>query len=159
MITAVDTNILLDVLIPGQTFADSSKDLLDHYLSKGRLILCEVVFSELAACFADPEEFRRFLFETGMELVYSSENALFTAGSRWADYAQKGPGNRFSCRKCGHIAEISCPQCEASMTRRLHVLADFQIGAHALVHADGLLSRDLGIYKRYFSDLRVVCSA
>lgn len=44
------------------------------------------------------------------------------------------------------------------MTRRLHVLADFQIGAHALVHSDSLLSRDLGIYKTYFKDLRVVCS-
>jgi predicted nucleic acid-binding protein len=158
MITAVDTNIILDVLIPGQSFADSSKNLLDYYMSKGRLILCEAVFAELSACFTDPGELQQFLAETGMELVYSSGDALFKAGARWAEYTKKSAGNRFSCRKCGYIAEIACPQCKTSMTRRLHVLADFQIGAHALVHADGLLSRDLGIYRMYFKDLRVVSS-
>lgn len=30
------------------------------------------------------------------------------------------------------------------------------IGAHALVHADCLLSRDLGVYKSHFGDLKVV---
>ena len=43
-------------------------------------------------------------------------------------------------------------------TERLHVLGDFLIAAHALVHADCILSRDLGIYKAYFSDLKVVGS-
>ena len=51
MITAVDTNIILDVLIPGEPFGKSSKKLLDHHLSKGKLIICEVVFAELAARF------------------------------------------------------------------------------------------------------------
>jgi hypothetical protein len=51
MITAVDTNIPLDVLIPGQYFGDSSKRLLDRHLSMGKLIICEVVFTELAAMF------------------------------------------------------------------------------------------------------------
>ena len=49
MITAVDTNIILDVLIPGEPFGESSKELLDRHSSKGKLILCEVVFAELAA--------------------------------------------------------------------------------------------------------------
>ena len=33
MITAVDTNIILDILIPDEPFSDSSKKLLDHFLS------------------------------------------------------------------------------------------------------------------------------
>ncbi len=45
MITAVDTNIILDVLIPGEPFGESSKKLLDHHLSKGKLIICEIVFA------------------------------------------------------------------------------------------------------------------
>jgi hypothetical protein len=44
------------------------------------------------------------------------------------------------------------------LTKRLHVLADFLIGTHALVHADCILSRDLGVYKTYFKDLKVVGS-
>jgi predicted nucleic acid-binding protein len=38
------------------------------------------------------------------------------------------------------------------------VLADFLIGAHALVQADCILSRDLGVYKTYFSNLTVIDS-
>ena len=42
------------------------------------------------------------------------------------------------------------------VTRRQIVLSDFLIGAHALEQADCLLSRDLGIYKSNFSDLKVI---
>lgn len=51
MITAVDTNIILDILIPGEPFALSSKALLDRHLLQGQLILSEVVLAELAAQF------------------------------------------------------------------------------------------------------------
>jgi len=47
MITAVDTNILLDILIPDEPFSLSSKDLLDRHVSMGQLIICEVVYAEL----------------------------------------------------------------------------------------------------------------
>jgi len=156
MITAVDTNIILDVLIPGEPFGESSKELLDRHLSKGNLILCEVVFAELAARFPAEEELASFLADTRMILVDSNEKSLYMAGSRWAEYARKSAKNRFSCGKCGHTFDATCPQCKAALTKRLHVLADFLIGAHALVNADCILSRDLGVYKTYFNDLKVV---
>ncbi len=99
-----------------------------------------------------------FLADTGIDFVSSGEEALFLAGSRWAEYAKKGVKNRFSCGKCGHNFEVTCPQCAGMLTKRLHVLGDFLIGAHALVHADCILSRDLGIYKTYFRDLKVLAS-
>jgi hypothetical protein len=158
MITAVDTNIILDVLIPGEPFGESSKELLDRHLSKGKLILCEVVFAELAARFTSEEEFALFLADTRINLVHSNEKSLYMAGSRWAEYARKSAKNRFSCGKCGYAFEATCPQCKVVLTKRLHVLADFLIGAHALVQADCILSRDLGVYKTYFSDLKVIDS-
>ena len=158
MITAVDTNIILDVLIPGEPFGESSKELLYRHLSKGNLILCEVVFAELAARFPSEEELASFLADTRMILVYSNEKSLYMAGSRWAEYARKSAKNLFSCSKCGHAFETTCPQCKAVLTKRLHVLADFLIGTHALVQADCILSRDLGVYKTYFSDLTVIDS-
>lgn len=158
MITAIDTNIILDILIPGEPFSEPSKELLDHHLSRGKLILCEVVFAELAARFPAKEELTSFLADTRMNLVYSNEKSLYMAGSRWAEYTRKSAKNRVSCGKCGHAFEPSCPKCQAAMTRRLHVLADFLIGAHACVQADCILSRDLGVYKTYFADLKVVDS-
>ncbi len=155
MITAVDTNILLDILIPGEPFAASSKMLLDKHLSKGQLVICEIVFSELAAGFLSDQKLNSFLSDTGISLVYSNEKALFLAGSRWREYAQKGIKNRFPCAQCGHTYQVSCPQCGTILTKRLHVLADFVIGAHALVQADCILSRDLGVYRSYYKDLQV----
>ncbi len=158
MITSVDTNIILDVLIPGEPFSESSKILLDHHLSKGKLIICEVVFAELASAFPSREELKSFLSDTGMKIVYSDERSLFLAGSRWAEYARKSVKNKFLCGVCGHTFEVACPQCRATFKKRLHVLADFLIGAHALIHADCILSRDLGVYRTYFSDLKLVDS-
>jgi hypothetical protein len=158
MITAVDTNIILDVLIPGEPFGESSKELLDRHSSKGKLILCEVVFAELAARFPSEEELTSFLADTRMNLAYSNERSLYVAGSRWTEYARKGAKNRLTCGKCGYTFEATCPQCKGFLARRLHVLADFLIGAHALVQADCILSRDLGVYRTYFSDLTVIDS-
>jgi len=156
MITAVDTNIILDVLIPGEPFGESSKELLDRHLSKGKLILCEVVVAELAARFPSQDELTSFLTDTRMNLVHSTEESLYLAGTKWAQYAKKNAKGRFSCGKCGHVFEPACPACKSALTKRLHVLADFLIGAHALVQADCILSRDLGVYKTYFKDLKVV---
>ena len=156
MITAVDTNVVLDVLIPGQPCGESSKRLLDHHLAEGKLILCEVVYAELAACFLSEKELRQFLADTGIELNYSSEKSLYVAGKRWAEYAKKRGSNRLTCSGCGHAFAVSCPQCKTAHTKRLHVIADFIVGAHALGQADCILSRDLGVYKTWFSDLNVV---
>lgn len=158
MITAVDTNILLDVLIPGEAWADSSKRLLESHLCKGRMIICEVVFSELAAGFGSEPDLRHFLEDTGIQLIRSGEEALFLAGSRWAQYTRKGPRNPFSCAGCGHAFSATCPKCKAVVARRFRVLGDFQVGAHALAHANCLLSRDLGTYRTYFKDLKVLGS-
>jgi len=158
MITAVDTNVVLDVLIPGQPCAESSKRLLDHHLANGKLIICEVVYAELASSFTSEKELKQFLADTGIGLVYSNEKSLYAAGKRWAEYAKKGGRSRFTCDRCGHAFAVTCPRCKTALTKRLHVLADFIVGAHALVQADCMLSRDLGVYKTYFSDLNVVSS-
>ena len=158
MITAVDTNILLDILIPGEPHGASSKRLLDRHLAGGTLLLCEVVFAELAARFPSARELAQFLAETGMRLVPSNEKSLHLAGMRWAEYARKSKKDRFSCGSCGKAFEVTCPQCASVLTKRQLVLGDFLIGAHALVHADCLLSRDLGVYRRSFRDLKLVSS-
>jgi len=158
LITAVDTNILFDILIPGESHAGTSKNLLDKHLASGKLILCEVVFAELAARFPSEQELKMFLAETGMRLVPSNEKSLHLAGMRWAEYARKSKRSQFSCAECGKSFSMHCPHCMSMITRRQIVLSDFLIGAHAFVQADCLLSRDLGIYKNSFRDLKIVSS-
>jgi predicted nucleic acid-binding protein len=156
MITAVDTNIILDVLIPNEPFSASSKNLLERYLAKGKLVLCEIVLAELASQFPSEDGLKQFLLETGMRLDHSNEKSFFLAGRRWLKYIENRSKKLFSCSRCGHDFKITCPRCREALAGRFHVLADFLIGAHALEKADCLLSRDLGIYKTYFSDLRII---
>ena len=65
MITAVDTNIILDILIPGEPFAGSSKKFLDRHQSEGGLIISEIVFAELSARFPTERNLKHFLPRQG----------------------------------------------------------------------------------------------
>ena len=155
MITAVDTNILLDVLIPEAPFGTASQQSLDTALQQGTLVLNEVVYAELAAHFPTLEELARFLADTSMRLVPSQPAALARAGRAWAAYArQRGTG--FLCPMCGRVQQLSCQQCGTALRSRQHLVSDFLIGAHAAVQADRLLTRDRGYYHTYFPELRLV---
>jgi len=61
MITAVDTNILLDVLIPAAPAGETSQRLLEIALQRGSLVISEIVYAELAAHFSISKELDNFL--------------------------------------------------------------------------------------------------
>ena len=49
MITALDTNVLLDILIPNVAYADRVLALLDESLAQGALVMSETVFRAMPA--------------------------------------------------------------------------------------------------------------
>ena len=157
MKTAVDTNVLLDILTGDPSFAASSRQTLSKALSSGPVVICQVVFAELAAGFADPKQPVEFLFDLQIRIEAPSHEAILGAAAAWRDYALRR-GNDVQCPNCGHRASVSCPACHARLVWRQHVIADFLVGGHAEHQADQLLTRDRGYYRTYFKSLRLVDS-
>ncbi len=130
MITAVDTNILLDILIPDAHYGAASKALLDTAHQRGALIISEVVYAELASQFAGRVEIEKFLRETAIRLEPSGPEALYLAGELWRQFSI-GRMKDWQCSQCGLELRPMCPECGTALNKRERVLSDFLIGTHA----------------------------
>jgi predicted nucleic acid-binding protein len=153
MTTAVDTNILLDILTKSPDHWISSTSKVRDALREGEVIVGEVVFAELSPGLADEDEVRSFIEELGIAYRPSRFEALHRAGAAFRAYLQR---RIFRCQTCGVPVEVACSDCGTLVTGRQHIVADFMVGAHALVHAGRLVTRDRGYYGTYFPELKLL---
>jgi len=144
VISAVDTNILLDILIPNADYAKRSLEALETMSEKGSLVISEMVFAELASQFPSLKELKTFLTETDIKLVNSTDQALYEASLAWKKYLENKNKNQ------------KCPHCKKIIPGRIHIISDFIIGGHAKKCADQLITRDRGFYRTYFNSLKII---
>ena len=129
MITAVDTNVLLDVFVPDDECGPQSRDWLSAAYDAGAVVICDVVYAELATSFADRSSLDDALLEIGAKSSPIDSTIAYEAGIRWKLYrAAGGPRER--------------------------IMTDFLIGAHAVATDDDFLTRDRGFFSTYFPELK-----
>jgi predicted nucleic acid-binding protein len=131
LITAVDTNVLLDVFGRDPVFGERSAAALRTCLTEGSLVACEVVWAELRPAFPDD-----LTLSTAMDIAQIRFSPLdlpaaLAAGSGWQEYRLRGG-------------------------RRERLIGDFLILAHASTQADRLLTRNLGTGRSYFPALTII---
>jgi predicted nucleic acid-binding protein len=131
MITAVDTNVLIDVLANDPRYAERSLAALRRCQQDGRLVICEIVLAEIARYFPSVADLRSVLSRLDISAEAFGDEVCFRAGAAFQRYRRLGGS-------------------------RNRILADFLIAAHAQLKCARLLTRDRGFYRDYFPDLAVV---
>ena len=131
MITAVDTNVLLDVFLVDNRYGPESLDRLRTAYDQGAIIVCDIVFAELVPAFGDRHALERALDEIHATLSPITSSIAYDAGYRWMQYRRAGGP-------------------------RTRIIADFLIGSHALASADTFLTRDRGFYDTHFPEFKDV---
>ena len=128
MISAVDTNVLLDIFSADVNHGPRSKQWLRDARDKGDVIICVIVYAELVPAFDDQAKLDKAL--QALEVKHSSINKriAYEAGLCWMQYRRAGGP-------------------------RKRIISDFLIGAHAMIKADAFLTRDRGFYKGHFPNL------
>jgi predicted nucleic acid-binding protein len=123
--TLVDSNVLLDVVTDGQSWADWSQAQLERAAIRGPLVINSVIYAEISARYATVDDVDSVLVDLNIDVATTPRSALFLAGKAYLQYRAAGG-------------------------MRTGVLADFFIGAHAAVEQLPLLTRDARRYRRYF---------
>ena len=138
MTTAIDTNIIVALWDAEDSLHRVARAALDKAFNEGALVISGAAYAELMAAPGRSETFvDRFCEETGIAVEWEiGERAWRAAGAAFQGYTAR--------RRKQKGAEA----------RR--ILADFVIGAHALVNGYKLLTLDARMYQVPFPRLGIL---
>ena len=130
MILALDSSALL-CIFNNEPGADAWLEALVRARRQGPLIVCEVVYAELAPAFPEQDELQSALSRLGARFDPIQSQAAWLAGSTFKTYRRAGGP-------------------------REQLIPDFLVAAHAQVQADRLAATDRGYLRKYFPDLALL---
>ncbi|MEH2482981.1 putative nucleic acid-binding protein [Nitrobacteraceae bacterium AZCC 2146] len=129
--TLVDTNVLIDVLSSDRDWQSWSSAAMERQSLDGPLVINEIVYAELAGRYPTQQVLDVVVEKLGLHFEWLPKSALYLAGRTFADY-----------RRSGGV--------------RTSTLADFFIGAHAVMAKMPILTRDIRRYRTYFPDVELI---
>lgn len=128
---ALDSPVLLDVLIGDPKYAEASEVCIGDALAREDVVVCDAVVAEVQA-----------VLDTSVSLM----DTLASLGIRYA------PTLEAAAMRAGHMNR----RFRTRGGRGERVVADFLIGAHAMLQCDALITRDDGFFRDYFKGLRLI---
>jgi len=128
---ALDSSVLIDVLIADPDYADASETAIADALAASDVVVCDAVVAEVQA-----------MLDTSVNLM----DTLETLGIRYQ------PGTEQAAMRAGHMNK----RFRARGGRRERVVADFLIGAHAMLQCTALITRDAAFFHDYFKGLKII---
>ncbi len=136
---AVDSSVLID-LLGDDPRADAAEASLRLALTAGPVVLCDVVLSEVTAGLGRGSDVMDALEDMGLRFVSLDQRAAIRAGEMQRKYNHR-------------LRSANLPVTNPAVAR---TMADFLVGAHAMLQCDALITRDAGFFRDYFKGLKVI---
>ena len=139
MKVCVDTVVLIDIL--KDEFQSNQQKLYSAIAAQETLMAPVVVFAELMPQFNGVlKQVDSFFKDHKIRIDPLEVDAVSIAGTRWMRYLKRK-------------SKTKCPNCGEVLDRKENFLSDFYIGGFALAKCDAIITRDRGVYRKYFPEL------
>ena len=128
---AADSSVLVDLITGQGADSEAAADTLRQALHIGPVVLCEVALAEVCTSLQGGSQIIDVLDDIGIGFSAMEPKSALRAGEMQRRYRQRA-GNRG------------------------RTVADFLIGAHAMMQCNALITRDAGFYRDYFKGLKLI---
>jgi predicted nucleic acid-binding protein len=127
---AVDSSVVI-ALLSGSGHADAAEHALRESLSRGQVVICDVAVSEVCSSLHNGDQAMQAMEDMGIGFSAVEQKSALRAGEMHRRYRARGAAPRRG-------------------------VADFIVGAHALLQFDALIAGDAGFFRDYFKGLKVI---